>query len=533
MIRVLVVEDEFLVRVGLKTFIPWQEKGFRLIGEAANGREALELLRREACDCILTDICMPEMDGLELLEQVSREFPHIESIILSNHDDFKYLRKALQLGAMDYVLKLTMEPSELEEKLMQIKEKVLKKQNEQAQADGLQLKLERLSKEAGEKGLRDIITKRCSPREIRETLAEFGRGIINDAVYITSIQISCYDEVLSENKFKSEKLLSYSVHNILLEVLKNHMAGQLVELEAGKFTLLTTDCSLAMLEEMRDSTSKYLKLTLSMGVSQPCPEASRLHDAYLEANLALEEMFYNGIGRVSVFSGQAGRTSTDEQPLLSWSVESWARMIAQRDENALLRNLAETCGRIIAAKCWTPEEVKEYWIMVVHQFSRGVKEVGGDIYSMEPFRSKYPYQAIRTAETLAGLQEWFAAWIPLYLQYVKECSNQQWRPEIREVLRLVQELYTTPVKVSELARRVGFTEAYLSVLFKKETGETVIDCIIRHRLQKARELLKSPGIKVYEVSEAVGYTDSNYFAKLFKKMEGIYPLEYRNRYLNK
>jgi two-component system response regulator YesN len=120
------------------------------------------------------------------------------------------------------------------------------------------------------------------------------------------------------------------------------------------------------------------------------------------------------------------------------------------------------------------------------------------------------------------------------MDYLKKLSKQQHRPEIQAVLDIIKERYNEPLKVSELAKEVGFTENYLSILFKKETGETIMDCLTRIRMDKARELLKDQQqIKIYEISEMVGYGDPNYFSKQFKKMEGVYPLEFRKLYLGK
>ncbi|WP_168121426.1 response regulator [Paenibacillus sp. HB172176] len=533
MIKVLVIDDEFLVRVGLKTFIAWKEKGFELIGEATNGREALELLRRFPCDIILTDICMPEMDGLELLEQVRKEYPHIQSIILTNHDEFKYVRKALQLGAIDYVLKLTMEPKELEEKLMLLKEEICRKKNEQAQSDDVQLEMKRLQQDAREKRFREIVTKSCSPKEVREVFVEFGYDAPWEVSFATAIKIDGYGKVAGENRFKSEKLLHFSVRNIILELLKSAMPGELIETDKSTFTLLTPDYSSALLTEMRESIGRYLKLSVSFGVSRACTDYTRLHEAYKEAEAALEQTFYAGAGQIIEYDEERYGGSNGGEAFISWTEEDWSRMIEQRDEEALLAALERFRDKLAGSIRMSTDEARERWILLIQQFSKGVRELDGDIYSMEPYRDCYPNQAVRTLETLEDIYEWFRAWVPHYLRYVKERSNHQWRPEIRRVVHMIREQYMTQVKVSDLAKAAGFTEAYLSVLFKKETGETVIDCLIRHRMDKARELLKSPGVKIYEVSEAVGYTDPNYFAKLFKKMEGIYPLEYRKKYLNK
>ncbi|ANE48257.1 hypothetical protein SY83_20390 [Paenibacillus swuensis] len=532
MIRILIVEDEFLVRVGLKTFVPWDEHGFHLIGEAANGIEALQILEQSTCDIILTDISMPVMDGLTLLEQVKMKYPHMKSIILSNLHDFQYVRRALQLGSLDYVLKLTMEPEELQEKLLTLKAVIEKERSEEILNRHLNSRISRLQEQFSERRFCDIITKMCSRKEIEETFRENGYTSIEGPFYLTSIKIGHYQKVLGENKYKSEKLLGYSVSNVLQEVLKGHMQGEYIELEPGTYALLTQQCSIPMLEEMRDCVARYLKLTVSFGISCLCADIYGIHNAYEEAETALQQQFYMGMGHIVQFEPMLEHPNDASLSFLKMQGEQWTRRIEQRDEAAMLVGLEDLYRFVVQERRWHPETVKEAWIELIYHFSQNLQEIGGDIYSVLPYEDKNPFHAIRAADTMEDIYEWLRGWIPLYLSYVKECSNKQWRPEIQTVVKMILEQYATGLKVSDLARAVNFTDAYLSVLFKKETGETIIDCIIRHKMRKAREMLKDPSVKIYEVSDAIGYTDPNYFAKLFKKVEGIYPLEFRKKYLN-
>ncbi|NOU91731.1 response regulator [Paenibacillus sp. LMG 31456] len=530
MIRVLIVDDEFLVRVGLKTFVSWEEQGFELIGEASNGLEAMNLLDNNTCDIILTDICMPEMDGLTLLQQVKDKYPHIRSFILSNHDDFDYVRKALQIGALDYVLKLTMEPQELIEKLLTVKRQIGEERKGLDQARQISTKLNVFKKEAREKRFREIITKQCSNKEIDEVFQEFGYRVPG-SYHIVNIQINQYEQVLDEDKFKSEKLLSYSVANIILELLKNEAEGELIELENGKFTLFLHRYSESILDEIKHCIYKYLKLSVCCGVSNTFEDVYQIHAAYLEADKALQYYFYTGLGQIVHYRQAQYTRSVEIQTIIP--NEEWMRMIEQRNEEALLGAVKQLYERMDRERKWHPDDLKEQWIKLIHLFSQSLHELGGDIYSMPPYKGRYPFHAVRAVETLDDMYRWFLGWVPMYVQYMKECSNQQWRPEIQAVVKIIQEQYTSTIKLSDLAKVIGFTEAYLSVLFKKETGETLMDFIIRHRMKKARELLRDPAMKIYEVSEAIGYTDPNYFGKLFKKVEGIYPQEYKRKYFNK
>lgn len=148
--RVLIVDDELLVRVGLKTIIPWEENGFQLVGEASNGSEAWAMLEETPCDIVLTDIRMPEWNGLELIEKIRRRWPQTKCVILSSYNDFEYVRKALQLGAVDYILKLAMDPEEMLAKLNQLKEQIAREKVKTHESNQMTYKMKKYAQEAKE-----------------------------------------------------------------------------------------------------------------------------------------------------------------------------------------------------------------------------------------------------------------------------------------------------------------------------------------------------------------------------------------------
>jgi two-component system response regulator YesN len=166
-------------------------------------------------------------------------------------------------------------------------------------------------------------------------------------------------------------------------------------------------------------------------------------------------------------------------------------------------------------------------------FNKSLEPAGQDIYSVPAYFDRYPFDVIRNSETLAEIYEWFGGWLAQAITYAMETAGAKIRPEIQTVLDIIHSEYHTPLKVSDIARRIGFAENYLSVLFRKETGEKIVDTLTRVRMKKARELLQDPALKIYEISEMVGYGDSNHFSKYFKKIEGVFPQEFRKMVFGK
>jgi two-component system response regulator YesN len=533
MIRVLIADDEMLVRIGLKTIIPWEGNGFELIGEAANGREALNILKRQPCDIVLTDIRMPEMDGLELIEEIHRLSPRTKCLILSNHDEFEYVQRALRLGAADYLLKLTMEPSELLRKLGALKEAIEEDMKKRQEESRTRHKMDKYGREAKEKRLRELLLKQAGSRsEIEASMQEFGIRPFAPPIYVVNIVLDRYRDILEENKFRSEHLLHYTVINILNEIFRKYSDGELLEIGEGKFSILTDRFQDAMLKEMRDAVATFLKLSVSIGVSSPFSDILGMNAAYEQADAALGERFYAGAGSLKYYEHiQYAEPGELPKP---WTEDEWRRLVELRDEDGMLRLLDRWYGSILEGRKRRPEDEREVWAQWVYMMGEFARSLGGDLYSVPLHRGMYPNHAVRSLETLHDIYDWCRGWLSVYLDYLHQLSRQQHRPEIQAVLDMIRERYSEPLKVSELAKEVGFTENYLSHLFKKETGETIMDCLTRIRMDKARELLKDrQHLKIYEISEMVGYSDPNYFSKQFKKMEGVYPLEFRKLHLGR
>ncbi|MGG1597452.1 response regulator [Paenibacillus naphthalenovorans] len=531
MINVLIADDEILVRIGLKTIIPWEENGFRLVGEASDGNEALAVMERTPCDIVLTDIRMPGCDGLELIERIKEKYPGAKCLILSSHNDFEYVQKALRLGAVDYILKLAMEPEELLAKLIRLKEEIEAQRVSASAATRLEMQAHLYGKEVKEKRMRDLLTKQCTPGEIRATFEEFHIPPFTPPYRIVNLQLDAYEEVLEENNFQSEKLLSYTVANILTEILRKYDEGELVEIEGGRFAVITDYMEADMLLEMQEAVRTFLKLSVSVGYSDSLMSTDELHTGYLQAKTALEHRFYRGMGGIIAFDSLHYASPLETH--VPWTQAQWIQLIEKQDEAGVLALLDRWTDSLREGPFRSPDMLREEWVELVHIFGHGLRPLKGDLYAVPPYRNRYPLHAVRQIETLEELYTWFCGWTGGYFQYYKTLATQQWRPEIAAVVRRIREHYNEPLKVSELAKEIGFTENYLSVLFKRETGETIMDFITRIRMDKARELLKNQHYKVYEIAEKVGYTDTNYFSKLFKKVEGIHPLEYRKTVLGR
>jgi two-component system response regulator YesN len=531
MIPLIIVDDEIMIRVGLKTMIQWEDHGFELIGEAANGMEALDIVRDLPYYIVLTDIRMPVMDGLELLQNIMEQKSMAKVLILSNHNEFEFVQKALQWGASDYLLKLTMEPPQLLDKLNRVKLQL--EQDIQMIRDDSMFKsrLIRYSREAKENRLRDLLTKRCSRSDFKDAWEEFQLPGLTEPYQIVRIVIDDYENVVELNKFKSERLLNYAVTNILEEIMKKYGNGDLIPLEGGHYAVLQQTLEPIMMIDMQRATDTLLRLGLSFGISMPCSEIYAAPLAYEQAQLALEYRFYEGQGQILWYNSLPALSDTHSVPFREEKL--WERWTDENKVEQLRELLNKWVAELRADAAVKPDHIRECWLHLMNECEAYCKRHGGDIYSVAPYMERYPHHVLRNAETLGDIHEWFSGWLAEYLTYVGLLIGMKWKPEVQVVVDYIEEHYMHTIKVSELADQAGFVPNYLSGLFKKETGETITDFITRIRMDKARAMLKDPAYKIYEISENVGYSDPNHFSKLFKKVEGMYPTEFRKLFLHR
>jgi|GEM_PF-777296 len=531
MIRILIVDDEILVRIGLKTIIPMDNEEYEIIGEASNGLEALDILEQQDCDIALIDIRMPDMDGLELLRQIRQSRPAIKCLILSNHDDFAYVQQALRLGAAEYIIKLEIDPAELMQKIGQMKQQIQEEKQQRAETSQLAMKVNQYGREVKAKRWRELLLGQCSTMEAMSVLKEFMIAPFPPKYRVVKVQIEYYEAVLADNRFKSERLLNYTVANVLEEIMKKYGYGEFVEIENGKFAIIKDILQAEMLQEMARAVSTFLRLSVGFGVSAAFGDLSDLHKAYQMADDALSYRFYLGRGQI-IHAEQIPRAA---DPLPDpWPEEDWIRCIEERNLPGIRERLAEWLSLVQNQALIPPGNMRDHWIRLMVLFDHCLQKEGrGDIYSVDLHDGIYPYHSIRTAETLQDLADWFGGWLDHYFAYMKEHDKRRLRPEIETIIRTIHEQISMPLKVNELASQVGFTVNYLSILFKRETGETITDYIARVRMKKAREMLKNPEMKIYEISELTGYADPNHFSRSFKQIEGMYPTEFRKLYLGK
>lgn len=522
MLKVLIVDDEILIRVGVKSCLNWEEHGFEVVGLAEDGVKALNLVEKLAPDIILTDIKMPNMDGLELIEALRKDYPHIKVIVLSCYNEMEYVKRAMKLGAEDYLLKLSVQPETLLEILNRVKATIEQEREEELKTKQAE-KAMRTNKQILKDSLYKKFLKGALPTEdFLLGLAEFDVKLVFDHYWVVCCRIN---DNQSKRSFAKQPLRDHSFRNIVLEMLGDFCQCDLAEVESGLFLLLlANNPNLDVVDvcaKVNGSVQKYLNAVVSFGISRGATGAGELKEQYWQARTALDYMFYDGRGSITqykeklAFSTEPVFIERDLENLLLGAVESLEPDQAWLHLEGLLTEFARH-------KRYSPEAVKYAIIEVIYGFnSLGKKYELQERFSDFDVKDNIP--TILSMETLEDLKAWLKKYIQNLVDALSDLKLERERPEIAKIKSYIQQNIDKNITLEDAAEICNLSKAYFSTVFKKEVGESFTDYTNRLKMEKARELICHHGLRCYEAAEKVGIFDQSYFTKLFKKYFGESP----------
>lgn len=530
MLKVMVVDDEALVRIGIKSCIDWEKQQFDFVGEAEDGLQALALMERSHPDIVMTDIMMPNMDGLQLIETINRRYPRIKVIVLSCLNDMDTVKKAIKLGAEDYILKLSMKPQNLLEVLLRTKAVI---------EEETRRKAEKVNLETVFHSNRQMIKNGLYAKWIEGSLShqaflkEYSLIDVQPdfpPYLVVCCTIDDWQNAPLQSRIRDRHLLSSSFVNICMESLKDFTGGEVAELEEGAYLILlqspypdrVPDQLTRFFHKMNLSLKRYLNISVSFAVSGLTTSLEKVPVLYAQARDSAEYRFYKGkesiifADSLTTFKDRDIIMPADEEKLLTQYIYSHDREGVTRILNQLFQTLAASASH-------HPIRVKTALLNILYSFQK----------VLAPYEEQLPpafgaanlkfTQLILNADTLANLQELTLEYVEHYFMSLPAASGLQTRPEIKNIKRYVHENIEQAISLEDAAKYANMSRSYFSYIFKSEVGESFTNFVNRTKMEKARELIAMNNLKVYEAAERVGIKDEAYFSKVFKKYIGVSP----------
>lgn len=523
MVSMMIADDELMIRQGLMT-IPWNEYGIEVIGAASNGEEALHLAKAAKPQILLTDIRMPGMDGLTLIEAMKREVPDLKAILLTGYQDFAYAHSAIQLGAMGYVLKPS-DPDEIINIVLKAKKQIEEEIEARLEKQQILQKVDRVMPAVFNSFLQDLLFGRITDRQkIAEKCREFNQTFDNYVVMLIELKSDTKkSNVESVNKIKEEISSTASAFSksIVLDIQKSTCCI-INDLSSDEETV--KDKMLALAMEIRNTLKSEFDIYVSIGISRRCHSAADMHVAFNQAVNCLKMKFSLGKGAIIHIEDLKDSLQRQNLEVLKMTGEIFEnirtgnyRMVEKTTREMLFRLSKEQKAeeQIIKSVCFDIL-VSSYRILKEEKTAENMDINEQQLLSRLTACTDVEELEEYVIHVLMNIMDSMCAKVPSARNKV-----------VIESIDYIEKFYMEDISLLTLSEHVHMNHIYISRLIKRETGETFLDILTNTRMKKASELLANSDYKTYEISYRVGIKDSGYFSQVFKKYYGVTPSEYR------
>ncbi|MCI6465276.1 MULTISPECIES: response regulator [Faecalicatena] len=530
MYKVLLVDDEILVREAISAKIEWNKLGFELAKDCENGKDAIEFMEKNQVDVVLTDICMPYIDGMGLSKYVYENFPQTTIIIFSGYSDFEYAKQAIQYKVAEYILK-PVTARELSEVLSRIKEKLDSERQQEQKIDELTKVYHSYTKNEA------LIISRTLSRLVKGTqevetslkeLEEFGISVESSAYRVAAVDIDVYSDLYEvEDELKKESaLMSFVVENISSEIVNNHGAGLAYRDSDNRVCILFltnkpkefTEEAVKICREIKQTVYDTMKLSISMGIGRYVHSLDELYKSYDSAAEFLKYRYTKGCGVIfdcekEIVSGNPMELEQDFKDLAS--------AVRGSDRKALMDTIDHIegwmrNGYVSRNKCVAYlHQVLRIIYETVQETEESFQLKDSDISNITDARSLQKAVALIRDYASRGLEAAMAA---------GQSSGER---QAVMAVDYLKENYSNPdLSLNHICEYLNISTSRFSSIFKETTGKTFTEVLTNIRMERAKQLLRQTSLKNYEIAEKVGFSDPHYFSIAFKKMTGKTPKEY-------
>ncbi len=522
MYRLLFVDDEALIRVGVSENVHWHQYGYELAGSCENGQEALEFISRNPVDIVITDIGMPYMNGLELSERLKESYPAIKIIILSGYDDFDYAQKAIRFGVRDYLLK-PITAKEVGEVLVRLKQEMDKEQEIKQNIS--------LIKTASHKGqlllysdaLYNLITGNKTTAESRHDLKAVGISL--------AAEVYCVAVVKFEPVIKVDiALMTFILHNISQEIVTDYQCGVVCQGKdaeayllfmadkAGEFQGIIDKACEEIVAQMERAA--HLKVYIGMGGFK-----ERLGDipqSYEEAEEAYAYHYISDTNHIIKLE----KIRTEKKPAaVEEAIKTLMLHLKENDRQKMEADIIDLAAMLRG--CFYDRQSTGTVLQRIVDAADDILKRYEITEVPENINKEAVLHQVLNAVSLTAA----FAMLAVYCRELAECLDRQRSPVNRKYVNLAMDYIEKNYADSELnlnavCSYLNISPSRFSAIFKAATDTTFLEVLNGIRMQKAKELLLHTSMKNYEIAERVGFNDPHYFGIAFKKITGKTPTEY-------
>jgi len=520
MYRVLLAEDEILVRLGLKNSIDWHRHGMQVIVDVPNGEEAWIAYEKLRPEVVITDLKMPIMGGLELLAKIRSANPQAKLLILTCLEEFELAKQAMSLGVSGYIVKHSMTPEEMESVLAKLRNELDAAFPESspkaiaAYADIAVIK-ENLIKDY-------LFLSKYTDEEFGRRAREVELNLGPRNVTVCSMEIDSFERLRERFKDDNGQLVRLSLMNVLNEVIKVYGRCEAIHDLDNRYAILYSHPEASGEKEAEETLfrmTSHLRRVMTTYFNVPVTFGLSGRRQYRESLEALERSFAEGTGRDYAWGTSGALPPEKRERLLSladmWSSasEGYRSGFAGKIDEFLERGLYRA----------RPEALKAF-MQWLHAPVLTLRLAGEEMTALCSAYAQRLTEARTLDEMIVHLEAYAGDTIDLL------AARQRTSGPITRALRYIESRYAEELSLQQVADSVSMNANYFSTLFKKETNQNFVDYLLQYRVERARELFLNTSLKSYEIGERVGFVNTSHFSRAFKKVCGMSPREYRKQW---
>ncbi len=534
MIKVVVADDEEKVCQLIANIIDWNRYGFEIVHVANDGRDALEYSLENEVDVLLTDIRMPGIDGMELIEEINIKKPDVYLVIISGYNQFDYAQNAIRCGVDDYLLK-PINSKELLSTLTKITEKYYEENQNTMLIEELEQEAEESKMKEKQRFLEDILMKRekfGGYFDIAEINRKYHLNITKRYLQVVVIKIIVVDGIEVD---KTKRLIlgkgleivqdaMLCEQNVVCSIVGNEICG-LLNFEEGEGGELEAKIKRIKLELLR-LKELFGEIKVFIGLGNKRVELAEVEASFLQAKKVLNDRFYDANQHLYKAKDLLNKDELDviidnefkKRFLNAVEILDFSNIeeLLNECEYILKCNERKVGEQVIS----TYKEILNLYYFATHNYNIEIEDEF--LMLLDRIESFY---------SIETLMKFLSGYIRRSLeQWLEKKENIEIRP-IRIAKQYINENYHNNITLEEISKVVGFNSTYFSTIFKKETSMNFTEYLKMVRVKYAKDLLLESRYCVEDVSFSVGYSDVKYFSKLFKKMTGITPSEFRKLYM--
>lgn len=512
---VFIADDENNIREGLKCIVDWEEAGFEICGEAANGEETLKGILEKTPSLVLIDLKMPKMGGIDVIRNAREQGYRGKFIILSGYSDFKYAQSAMKYGVEFYLTK-PIDEDELFDSLCKISDAIEK---EEAACENIS----QLRKKAKNVILHELVTGHEKSDSI---------GLSETEMRDLHLEADIYQVVIYEDFLRRSNDPVYSFADLLKVANKENHTFEHFEEDLKDVILLKGNYALSRFQDFiahyeKEPPQKGSPLdSLFLAYGRPVTSMEQISSSYEEALALVERRFFCAQGQHTLGYDELPDVETKEKVFSDKSLQDFSVELVNYLQSFNRKKVAETLY-----------ELEQYLYNVKNNISE-VKLFLTDLYLQIKEKMNYSYGTanipfptnsaiIEFIEKQNYLYEIIRFFSEQFEMIMNSTGNPSRDTVLDDILYYIDHNYKTNIKLETIAPLFGYNSAYLGKIFTKSTGENFNSYVDHMRIEHSKEPLMENRLKVYEIAEQVGYKNVDYFHKKFKKYVGMSPAEYR------